>query len=97
MLDDFSSMYMEEGKYAEAEPLFTRLVTVEEKVFGPEGPILAQTLPTYAEVERKLGRAKEADQLDARAKAIAAKSGFPSKAGVTKEVKPKQGAASKGQ
>jgi hypothetical protein len=94
VLDDFSSMYLDERKFADAEPLFARLVTVEEKVFGTDAPILAQTLPKFAQVERKLGHADHANQLETRAKTIAGAQAPAPKAIVTKK-KPATTAAAK--
>jgi hypothetical protein len=85
VLDDFSSMYLDEGKYADAEPLFARLIAVEEKVFGADAAILAETLPKYAQVERKLGHNQQADQLEARAKEIAAQPAPAPKPAVAKK------------
>jgi len=67
-------MYVADGKYTEAAPLFVQLVSMEEKVLGPDAPILAETLSAYAAAQRKLGRDAEAVKLEERARQIMAKS-----------------------
>jgi Tetratricopeptide repeat len=67
-----SSMYLTEEKYADAEPLYARLIEVEQKAFGSKSQMLANTLINYATVLRKLGRGAEAAQMENRSKAILA-------------------------
>ena len=72
-------VYGQEGNYALAEPLLRRAVVDREKVLGAESPVLVRTLKQYAAVLRHTGKATQADKLDARARAIAAK--HPGKGG----------------
>lgn len=72
-------VYGQQGKYALAEPLLRRAVEDREKVLGAESPVLVRTLKQYAAVLRHTGKATQADKLDARARAIAAK--HPGKGG----------------
>ena len=61
------------GKYAEAERLHKRSLTIAEKAVGPEHPQVADSLGNYAWLLRETGRETEADKMEARAKAIRAK------------------------
>ena len=63
-----------EGRYSEAEPLYARALTIREKTLDPEHPDLATSLENYAALLRQTGRADEAARMEARAKAIRAKS-----------------------
>ncbi len=59
--------------YAEAQPLYKRVLAIREKALGPEHPDVAQSLENYSALLRKTGRSDEAAILEARAKAIRAK------------------------
>ncbi len=61
------------GHYAEAEPLYQQSLTIYEKALGPEHPDVAKSLENYAALLRETGRADEAAEMEARAKAIRAK------------------------
>ena len=65
--------YYDQGRYAEAEPLHQRSLTIFEKALGPEHPDVAKGLENYAALMRMTGRTEEAVEMDARAKAIRAK------------------------
>ncbi len=54
-------------------PLYRRSLTIWEKALGPEHPNVAQSLDNYAALLRETGRADEAAEMEARAKAIRAK------------------------
>ncbi len=58
----------------EAEPLYQRSLATYEKVLGPEHPTVATSLENYAALLRQTARADEAERMEARAKAIRAKS-----------------------
>ena len=49
--DTFS--LMDQGKYAEADPLYARSLAIQEKVLGPEHPAFATMLNNRAELLRK--------------------------------------------
>ncbi len=70
---NFFPEYRDQRKYAEAEPLFRRALLIAEKTLGPEHPNVAQVLENYADLLRKMGRAEEATEMEARAQAIRAK------------------------
>jgi hypothetical protein len=72
VLDAISSVYLAEEKYADAEPIYARLIVVEQKTFGEHSLILANTLQNYAIALRKLGRDVQAVQMEDRSKAIQA-------------------------
>ncbi len=67
-------VYRAQGRYAEAEPLYQRPLAIFEKALGPEHPHVAMTLENYAALLRQTARANEAERMEARAKAIRAKS-----------------------
>ena len=46
---------------------------MNERIFGPEDPVVAISLVVYAALLRKTGRGDEAAKMEARAKAIRAK------------------------
>ncbi len=63
-----------QGKYAEAEPLYQRSLAIREKALGPEHPDVATSLENYAALLRQTARADQAERMEARAKAMRAKS-----------------------
>ena len=73
-LNNLAGLYQEQGKYAEAEPLYRRSLAILEKALGPEHPDVAESLVNYAELLRETGREDKAEEMEARAKAIRAKS-----------------------
>ncbi len=72
-LNNLASLHQAQGNYAEAEPLYRRSLAIREKALGPEHPDVAQSLDNYAALLRETGRADEAAEMEARAKAIRAK------------------------
>ncbi len=62
-----------QGKYAEAEPLYKRSLAIREKALGPQHPDVAQSLENYAALLRNMNREDEVAKMEARAKAIRAK------------------------
>ena len=72
-LNDLAALYEKQGRYAEAEPLYQRALRIQEKDYGPEHPVLADTLLNYAKVLRKTGREGEAAKMETRAEAIRTK------------------------
>ena len=63
-----------QGHYDAAGPVYRRSLAIYEKALGPEHPELATSLENYAALLRQTGRADEAERMEARAKAIRAKS-----------------------
>ncbi len=53
--------------------LFKRALAIDEKVLGAEHPYVARILQNYAALLRQTGRSTEAENMEARAKAIRAK------------------------
>ena len=66
-------LYVAQGLYAEAEPLYRRTLTIIEKTLGSGHPNVAMSLENYAALLRETGRSAEANEMEARAKAIRAK------------------------
>ncbi len=73
-LNNLAALYQAQGRYGEAEPLHQRSLAIYEKALGPEHPDVAQSLENYADLLRETGRGAEAAKMEARAKAIRAKS-----------------------
>ena len=71
-LNNLASLYLAQGKYAEAEPRYKRSLTIRENALGLEHPNVALSLENYAALLRKTNREAEAARIEARAKAIRA-------------------------
>ncbi|MFB3092736.1 MAG: tetratricopeptide repeat protein [Dehalococcoidia bacterium] len=69
-LRNLGALYQDQGKYAEAEPLFERSLAINEKALGSNHPRVATALENMTELYKKTGRLDEAKRLEARAKAI---------------------------
>jgi tetratricopeptide (TPR) repeat protein len=69
-LTQLAILYEAQGRYAEAEPLFLQVLTITEKMLGPEHPNVASSLNQLAELYRVQGRYAEAELLFLRALAI---------------------------
>ncbi len=72
-LNTLAGLYDNQGRYAEAEPLYQRSLAIREKALGPEHPDVAQSLENYAALLRNTELNDEAEKLEARAKAIRAR------------------------
>ncbi len=72
-LNNLALVYDDQGRYAEAEPLYQRSLMISEIALGPEHPHVATSLENYATLLRETGRTSEAERMEARAKAIRAK------------------------
>jgi tetratricopeptide (TPR) repeat protein len=66
-LNRFADTYRVQAKYTEAEPLYKRLLAMDEKAFGPEHPSVAASLNNLANNSRLLGKYAEAEPLYKRA------------------------------
>ncbi len=73
-LNNVALLYEDQGKYAEAEPLYKRALAIVEKALGPDHPTVAQALENYASLLRETGYPRDAANMATRAKAIRAKS-----------------------
>lgn len=71
-MGDLARLDAGQGKLAQAEPLYGRVLAIREKALGPAHPALVVTLDAYAGVLRGLGRETEAAGLEARAGQIRA-------------------------
>jgi len=73
-LSNLAEIYRVGGKYAKAELLYKRALAIDEKTLGTDHPRVATLLEMYSTLLRKTNRVTEAEQLEARASAIRAKS-----------------------
>ena len=71
-LNNLAVLYRDQGRYAQAEPLFQRALAIWEKALGPEHPNVATALENYARLFREMKRGAAARELEARAQAIRA-------------------------
>ena len=74
ILKNLARVYYLEGKYQDAEPLYGRALTIGEHSLNPSHPAVVSTLADYAMLLRKLHRNGEARRLEARVRALCAKS-----------------------
>jgi tetratricopeptide (TPR) repeat protein len=65
-LNGLANLYNDQGKYAEAEPLYQRALRIREQALGPDHPRTREVVWNYAILLRKMGRESEATQLEAR-------------------------------
>ncbi len=79
-LNNLAELYRAQRRYAQAEPFYRRLLSLQEKTLGPEHPKvaatlynLAQSLENQATLLRKTARDAEAEEVETRAKAIRAR------------------------
>jgi len=66
-LNNLADIYTQQGRYAEAEPLYQRAVKMLDLDPCEQPRILIAVLGQYATMLRKLGRAAEAEELSAHA------------------------------
>jgi tetratricopeptide (TPR) repeat protein len=66
-LNDQAESYKEEGRYADAEPLYKRVLAIIEKALGPDHPNVALALNDLAELYSAEGRYADAEPLYKRA------------------------------
>ena len=71
-LNDLAMVYTAR-RYAEAEPLYERVLAIWEKAHGPDHPNVAKSLENYAALLRDVGRGAGTAEMEARAEAIRAK------------------------
>ena len=69
-LNNLATVYLSQGKYAEAESLFQRWLTISEKALGPEHPEMARGLNNLAELYKTQGKYAQAEPLYQRSLAI---------------------------
>ena len=66
-LNNQAELYKEEGRYADAEPLYERVLALTEKVRGPDHPSVALALNDLADLYKEQGRYVDAELLCKRA------------------------------
>ena len=62
-LNNLASLYKEEARYADAEPLYKRVLAITEKALGPDHPSVALALNDLAELYKEEGRYADAERL----------------------------------
>lgn len=73
-LNNLAGLYLAQDKYIEAELLYKRSLEIFEESLGPDHPKVAVVLENYAGFLRAMQRNAEAAEMEARVKAIWAKS-----------------------
>jgi len=63
-------MYVAQGQYALAEPLYKRSLTIWEKALGPDHPDVAASLNNLASLYKSQGQYAQAEPLYKRSLAI---------------------------
>ena len=71
-LHNLALLYAAQGRYAQAEPLYTRALAIWEHALGSQHPTVATSLEHLATLYRHTGREQEAEALEKRAHAIRA-------------------------
>ena len=72
-LNNLALIYVAQGHYAAAEPLYQRSLAIWERALEPEHPHVATSLENYAALLRQTRHADEAERMAACAKAIRAR------------------------
>jgi len=65
-----AGLYIDEGRYADAEPMIEQSLQIEQATMDPESPYLATTLYTLGEISFALARPQPADAFFQRSFAI---------------------------
>ena len=60
------------NRYADADPLYQRVLAIRKAALAPKHPDLATSLKNYAALLRQTGRSAEAEKLMAKAETILA-------------------------
>ena len=69
-LNNLVEQYRAQGRYAEAEHLHKRALTIRGKALGLEHPLVATVCENTAELYKKIGKEDEAKRLEERARRI---------------------------
>jgi tetratricopeptide (TPR) repeat protein len=69
-LNNLANPYQNQGRYADAEPLYQRSLAIREKALGGDHPTVAQSLNNLAELYHRQGRNADAEPLYQRSLAI---------------------------
>ena len=62
-LNNQAELYKEQGRYADAEPLYKRLLAIREKALGRDHPDVMQSLNNLADLYSAQGRNADAEPL----------------------------------
>jgi hypothetical protein len=76
-LSTMCSLYPQWGKPEQAEPCNRQLLTILEKQYGPNSPVLVPVLSSEAQALRGMGHADQAKDVDNRLAAIRSKTMQP--------------------
>ena len=66
-LNNQAERYKEEGRYADAKPLYKRALAIRQEALGPDHPDVAQSLNNLADLYSAQGRHADAEPLYKRA------------------------------
>ena len=69
-LNNLAALYDDQGRYADAEPLYKRSLAIWEKALGPDHPDVATALNNLAALYDDQGRYADAEPLYKRSLAI---------------------------
>jgi tetratricopeptide (TPR) repeat protein len=69
-IDGLAELYMLEKRYAEAEPLYQRVLALQELCHGPNHPNVASALERYSNLLKECNRSEEAAPMENRARTI---------------------------
>jgi len=72
-LNNLAASYHAEGRYAEAEKLFRRSLSILEKSLGPDHPSVVAVLDNLANLYASQGKRREAEKMETRASALRAR------------------------
>ena len=76
-LNNLAELYRNQGRYADAEPLYKRSLAIYEKALGPDHPDVATSLNNLAALYDAQGRYADAEPLYKRSLAICEKRSVP--------------------
>ena len=65
-LNGLANVYRDEGRYAEAEPMYRRALSIRESMLESQDLYTVETSTDLAKMLRQANRNREAEQLEAR-------------------------------
>jgi tetratricopeptide (TPR) repeat protein len=63
-LNNLAKLYGNQGKYEQAEPLYQRALSIDERALGPQHPTTQRIRANYTRLLRTMGHDAEAAALD---------------------------------